>query len=187
MHKAESTAQDLSVFLTRIKEVRDLSVDRMRLHIPSFFQCLTVHNIHLRLLHLNHIRVMDTPTPCPQVPIQLSCTRLKISTLLPSNNQQVIAILNHCKENITELGLSFCSRMDDAGYEEVARMMTLLHSMEIDDRRELFEGPESSGRVDRVAHFFAHVPKFRITLWPEWKSEKEKTMVPHEKTVVYER
>lgn len=186
MHKAETTPQDLSIFLTRIPDVRILSVDRMRLHIPSFFKCLTVHNRHLRSLHLNHIRVMDLETPCPDVRVDLTCTRLQISTLLPSTNQQVMSIINLCKNIVSELAISFCSRLENDGYAEIARTCRL-HSMEIDDRRELYEGTENAGRIDQIANIFGGVAKLRLTLWPEWKSEKEKTMVPHEKTIAYER
>lgn len=190
MHKAETIPQDLSIFLYRIPEVRILSVDRMRLHIPSLFRCLSVYNRQLRSLHLNHIRVMDIPTPSPETAIDLTCTKLQISTLLPSTNQQVLGILTLCKDIVSELSLSFCSRLDNEGYAEIARLMPTLHKIEIDDRRELFEGSEHSGRVDLVANLFthvSHVSHITITLWPEWKSEKEKTMVPHEKTIVYER
>jgi hypothetical protein len=188
MHKAETTPQDLHEFLKCVPEIRELQVERMRLHISSFFKCLAKYNTHLRRLHLNHIRSVETPSTFPEdAPTGCSFSSLQISTLLQSTNDSVLKILNLCANSVSDLQLSFCSRLDDAGYREIAQILPGLRSIEIDEKRELFEGNEHAGRVQKVSAEFSAIPKVKISLWPEWKSEKEKEMFPEQREVVFEK
>ncbi len=187
MHKAETQPQDLNQFLQFVPEVRELQVERMRLHIPSFFKCLSAYNRHLRRLHLNHIRIMETASTSPDVAIDVTFSSLQISTLLQSTNQSILGILNLCSGTVSDLQLSFCSKLDNAGFKEVANILPGLRSIEIDERRELFEGNTNAGRVQSVANEFSRVSKVKISLWPEWKSEKEKEMFPEQREVVFDK
>lgn len=187
MHKAETNPQDLSQFLQFVPEVRELQVERMRLNIPSFFKCLSAYNRHLRRLHLNHIRLMDTTSTAPDVPINVTFSSLQISTLLQSNNDSVMKIVGLCANTVSELQLSFCSKLDNNGFRDISQAFQSLRSVEIHEKRELFEGNTNVGRVQEVANMFASIPKVKIYLWPEWKSEKEKEMFPDQGEVVFEK
>lgn len=177
MHKAENRATDLHDFLQRSPQLRELHVERMRLHDTSLFKCLKEYNRYISLLHLNHIRFMDTATTVPannnSNGLELTFSTLKLSTPLPSTDDQVLHLLEACKSNVTHLELSFCSKLTDNGLHQMLNIARL-QSIQIDDKKELWQGGDYAGRVDRIAQTFQSVPKVRISVWPEWKSEFEK-------------
>lgn len=183
LHKSEPNPMDLQGFLQNIPDVRELSVDRMRLHIPSFFKCLTAYNLHLRHLHLNHIRVMETPSPVPGESINLGFSSLQISTLLQSTNEETLKILEHTK-TVTHLKLSMMSKLDLEGFKKIHNMRRY-RSVEIQERKAyLSDDPEM---LNGIKEIFADVPKLKIVEWPEWKSEIEKPTCPELATVLFER
>jgi hypothetical protein len=167
--------------------LRTLSVERMRLHIPSLFKCLTAYNQQLQSLHLNHIRLMDEPTSCPDVPVAVSFSSLQLSTLLPSTPEHVLEVLMLCKTSLSSLTLSFCSRLDAAGYRTIAENISL-RSIEIHDKSSVLLLYEDGVQtLQNLITTFAGVRNVKIIEWPEWKSEIEKKLRPFERTVKYER
>lgn len=183
LHKAEPHPMDLKAFLEMIPDVRVLSVDRMRLHIPSFFKCLTAYNPHLRHLHLNHIRIMDTPSPVPAENINLAFSSLQISSLLPATNEETLKILEHTK-TVTQLTLSMMNKLDHEGFQKI-HAMRRYHSVEIQERKAYLS--DDPAMINDIKTIFHDTPKLKIVEWPEWKAEIEKPTCPELATVLFER
>jgi len=189
LHQTGQTEFDLAPFLSKSPRLRELYIERMCVDIQTVYSLIAKHCPNLEYLHLNHIRVAAPGTSAGQAVdfSEVPFSRLKISTMIPATDENYEKALGLTKGKIQHLWLSYCERLTDGGYLKIRDLCPHLQKLEIDDKRELFEGePERAGRVERVADYFKAVPNVRMALWPRWLSEFQKVKYAAEGTLVHQ-
>jgi hypothetical protein len=186
LHTTASNDFNLEPFLRSSPKLKILHLERMCLDIKTTFSVIAKYCPNLFYLHLNHIRVSTkSSTAKDPGPFHVSFTHLKVSTLIPSFDNNYEKMLRLTEGKLTHLEVSFAEKLTDAGYITIRDLCPHLEHFKIDEKKEIFEGEdERLGRVDRVVDIFAAkgIP-ICLTLWPGWLAEKDKEAFAYTKEV----
>lgn len=213
LHRNVGELKQLYSFLQLLPSLRELCLERVEVNLASLLQVLSKHNRSLSSLHLHHIKLVNNhaivpgSTPAsdegngtlsgsnvmamdrPRFRIEPSIpfSSLTLSSILVLNDKDLIFLLALCGQQLQSLTLSFCGLLSDDGYYQIARLCPSLRSLQIEDKRENWEGNQFTDRVGRVSQFFQQISRVRIVLWKGWLVESEKEKHESEREVVYER
>jgi hypothetical protein len=187
--KAGPQSLAITPFLTHSPDIKDLTISRVsKLDMGEVLLSISRSAKRLESLHINHCRIENLQLNSQlEQEVQIFFRRLKFSSNILLRDEIFTAILRLTKDKLEHLELSYCGELSDDGYYQIARLCPSLRSLQIEDKRENWEGNQFTDRVGRVSQFFQQISRVRIVLWKGWLVESEKEKHDSEREVVYER
>lgn len=197
MASTEEIAPDLSSFLRKCPELRDLTISCLRVHIPSLFEWLGEFTPRLVRLHLDNARITEKkPNATAPAPVAANhaplvfCTKLQLSSVIPSTIAETTRILSYAR-HVDDLTLWMMNRLDGAAMHTIAGLRRFA-SVEIHEReRYLQDGSGLGGggtrMLEEIKAAFDDTPRLKIVQWSEWLKENERLIRANSSKVLLDR
>lgn len=179
------SAVDLTTLLTHSPNLKTLCLTRLRIDPASFFPLMSKHCRHIQSVHLDHCRLDITPVSTNNN-TGTGASKLQLSSLLcgPSSVPlQDLVAWN--RQFLQHLHVSFCDEIDVAQYRAVLQQCPRLATVEIETKKQCWEGSEGRDKLNQFVQLFAGVANVRVVVWSRWLRESEKAEQSEGREVIY--